>query len=112
MALNLLARPVSPPRIWNAFARCWQLPPPLARQWWSALRTSHYARPRALRQLLLTFDAVPTADVEHLIHQVCAPRQLMAVLEDLVHEQRLRRAQASRIEHYILVWVNKDGHWR
>jgi hypothetical protein len=85
------------------------MPPREAQVLWGALARSRYRRPVHLRQQLALVGAVPM-DFEYLLLKVLAPQELIAAIEDLCHERRLRRRQASRIEQYVLVQVTAEGH--
>ena len=99
-----------PPHIFMLFAAFWQLPEPQMRRLWDVLGRSRYSAPTALRQAWLLYQAAPIFDIKSLVHAACAPERIIGVLEALVLERLLSRAEATEFEEYILK-CTKDGHW-
>jgi hypothetical protein len=100
-----------PNTFWR-FADYWHLPAALTRAWWQALALSRYSQPRALRQAWLLCEGTALADPASLVHQTCAPVEVCAVVEALVHEGRLDRRTATRLEEYLLARVTREGTWQ
>ena len=69
------------PAVFWRFAEYWRLPAALTRTWWQALSQSRYAQPTALRQAWLLGGATALADPASVVHQTCAPAEVVAVLE-------------------------------
>ena len=103
---------MTPPRVFWAFANYWRLPQPVTRLFWHALSHAQWSRAIALRQTILLYSSGPGGDRKALIHGTCCPREIMAVVEDLVQEQCLSRAKANQLEEAILACVKADGTWR
>ena len=80
----------------------------LAERTWTALMASRWTQPTALRQFVL---AQPYINVDHFRQQY-TPRQVVEVLEGLVHERRLFRHQATALEDHLLATVDAEGAWR
>jgi hypothetical protein len=110
--------------LWDCLAHYWRLPERDAQHFWQALWRSHYSQPVEWRRAVVYFDegdAVPGWDsraghgldqVQAFITTVCPPPRVMTVLEALVHERLLRRAEASRLEECVLRQVDAQGAWR
>jgi hypothetical protein len=90
----------------------WDVPIPLARSWWAALASSEWTVPCTWRQQILLFDASGLGDLDHFLHQVCGPQNLVAVLEALTQERRLSREHATTIEECLLARADHTGAWR
>jgi hypothetical protein len=65
-----------------------------------------------LRQGVLAFEAIPQMGVEGFLCSTCVPAVLVAVLEDLCHEGKLHRTQATQLEECILARTDRDGGWK
>jgi hypothetical protein len=89
----------------------WQVPVCDANRFWQALATSRYSRPTALRQHLALPGTVHM-DLTYLVMHVLTPELAIDVVEDLVHELRLPRKVATRIEECILAQVTATGQWK
>ena len=100
-----------PPVFWQ-FARYWRLPERLTRLWWQALSQSRYSQPQALRQAWLLWDGAPIADPTSVVQRTCAPAEVVAVLEALVHEGRLTRQLATQMEEVLLARATREGTWQ
>jgi hypothetical protein len=99
------------PAVFWRFAAYWRLPAALTRLWWQALSQSRYTQPQALRQAGLLWEGTSLADPAAVVHQTCAPVEVVAVLEALVHEGRLSRQRATQVEEHLLARVTREGHW-
>jgi hypothetical protein len=100
------------PAVFWRFAEYWRLPASLTRTWWSALSQSRYAQPTALRQAWLLWEGAPMADPSSVVQQTCAPVEVLAAVEALVHERRLARRTATQIEDHLLARVTREGQWQ
>jgi len=100
------------PAVFWRFADYWRLPASLTRVWWQALSQSRYAQPTALRQAWLLCEGAALADPASLVHHTCAPAEVLAAVEALVHERRLARRTATQIEEAVLARVTREGTWQ
>jgi hypothetical protein len=94
------------------FAAYWRLPAALTRAWWQALSQSRYTQPQALRQAWLLWEGAPIADPASLVYGTCAPAEVCAVIEALVHEGTLPRQLATQIEEVLLARATREGRWQ
>src|SRR5206468_3031486 len=99
------------PRTWVVVSRYIAMPADQAALFWKALSRSQYERPRMLRAGILAYDCIPM-EVSGFTGSTCSPASLVTVCEDLVHEGRLPRTQASQIKEYILNHTASDGRWK
>jgi hypothetical protein len=107
-----IARMHESPKVWHVVTGIWwKLSHDDADVLWQALCKSTYARPTALRQQLALPGSGFKVDLEHFALQVFSPRESILMLEDLVHEQRLTRASATRIEEVLFARMNAEGKW-
>jgi hypothetical protein len=97
------------PLLWLALC-CeeWGTARPLAERTWSALMASRFTTPTALRQWV---QAQLYVNPNHF-RQHFSPHAVVEVLETLVHEKRLWRAQATALEDSLLTTVTATGAWR
>lgn len=100
-----------PPLAWRIVSKdLWLLDDREAKAFWFALGSATRTRPQAMRQ------AFALAGQSHVSEQFwqsfASPPAVMACLEDLVAEGRLRRRQATRIEEQVLRHVTAEGVWR
>jgi hypothetical protein len=47
-----------------------------------------------------------------VVHRTCAPAEVVAAVEALVHERRLARRTATQIEEALLARVTREGQWQ
>jgi hypothetical protein len=47
-----------------------------------------------------------------VVQQTCAPAEVCAVIEALVHEGTLPRQLASQVEEHLLASVTREGQWQ
>jgi hypothetical protein len=99
------------PLIFQPLARYWRLSDTQARRLWMALSSARYSQPCAWRHHLLLYEATHLGSTDHLIDEVSAPQVVIEVLESLVQEGRLRRAEASEIAECILARVTREQTW-
>jgi hypothetical protein len=102
----------------RALADLWGLSEAAGRVFWGALMRAQGAKASELRQLLIFHEHLgPTlggpTDVRgrHVLHNVCAPKVVLAVIEDLVDEALLSRAMATILEEALLKVVDARGSW-
>lgn len=104
------------PLIWEGFTGLYlRLEPTLARIWWQALCRSQWTSAREFRQKIWLWNSGGRAqpeDCECFWEEHLTPQGLIAVVEDLVTSQRLRRRQAQEIETAVLAMVRADGGWK
>jgi hypothetical protein len=85
----------------------WAIPPDLAATWWQALAGARWSRAVSWRQQVQLYRSRRL-----FLCQVSGPQVVVPMLEDLHHEGRLSRRQATQIEEHILSWVSATGTWR
>ena len=101
-----------PPRVFRVCCDFWEAPWRLQNVWWAALSAACGSQACEWRHLLLLYQGAGSLIApKHLLHDICAPRQVVGILEHLVEEGRLERRTATRIEEFILHYVNKQGGW-
>jgi hypothetical protein len=97
------------PLLWLAMClEEWETSRPLAERSWQGLMASRWTLPRTFRQWILV---QPYVDPRHF-RQHYTPREVVDVLETLVTERRLGRAQATALEEALLGTVTASGAWR
>jgi hypothetical protein len=97
---------------WTILAETvWELPLHQSMTFWHALAAGRWARAVAVRQHLGVAVTI-RVDLAHLCRKVLSPAVVVAVLEALAHEGKLRRAQVSHIEESILTQMDQYGCWR
>jgi hypothetical protein len=102
---------MTPPTLWFLLSKYWTLPDPIARSWWRTLTQARWSKSVEFKQTVLYFSVGGCGDRHAFLHQSVSPARTVEVLEALVEEQLLGRAQASRIEDTILKHVTHDGDW-
>jgi hypothetical protein len=100
-----------PPILWQILTDYWDLPAPMRQRWWRAIATSRYSEVVAFRQQLLLYSSTKLGGVKHLLHTTWGPAAVVKVLELLVLEQLLTRAEVCPIEDAVLACTGKDGRW-
>ena len=94
---------------WTILAETvWELPLHQSRTFWDALAEARWALAVALRQHL-GMAVTMRVDLAHLCRKVLSPAVVVAVLESLAHEDKLRCAQVSHIEESVLNQVDRHG---
>jgi hypothetical protein len=85
----------------------------------SAIMRSKFERPTTLRRhLALAGMSIPTAqgsrgiDLDHIFLHIATPTFIVAMMEDLVLEGKVKPPMASKIESHILGEIARDGAWR
>jgi hypothetical protein len=78
---------------------------------WYALADAQASRAVTLRQQIALVGHV-RIDLDHLCVKVVTPQNMVAVIEDLVREGQLRRAQGTHIEEALLQQVDRYGCWQ
>jgi hypothetical protein len=87
----------------------WRVPRPLVNVTLAAIRKASCPRAMTLKyHLALTV----TADLDYTFRAVVTPALCVELIEDLVGEQLLTRAQAAVIENGILHCTSRVGAWR
>lgn len=103
---------MTPPPLWpKLMFEWWQVSPTDADRFWHALETSRYSRPTALRHQFALPGSM-AVDVHYFVTQVLTPAVAIGIVEDLVHEQRLPRSIATRIQASMLEQINGQGVWK
>ena len=103
---------MTPPPLWpKLMFEWWQLTPADADRFWRALEASHYSRPTTLRHQFALPGSM-AVDVHHFVTQVLTPALAIGIVEDLVHEKRLSRSTANRIQVAMLEQINAHGVWK
>jgi hypothetical protein len=100
--------------LWDLFCREWLLlSPQTTAQWWHALQQARWSRPVALRSIFTCRAALGPGQgsMHHFVTQNVSPQVLVAVLEDLIKEQRLPSAVARQIEEHVLHKTHRSGLW-
>ena len=100
-------RTSSPPPLWHYLTTAWcPLPADLARAWWFALAHSTWSQAVSWRGQFLAFaqqDGLMTSDVvADFLAEIATPAHLIALVEQLMHEQRLLRRDGRQIEERLL----------
>jgi hypothetical protein len=88
----------------------WCLPESEANYFWYSLIHTGYSRPVSMRQRFALAGVVHISNT--FWGELCRPHTVIACLEALVHEKRLTRQRASRIEECLLREVDQHGNWR
>jgi hypothetical protein len=106
------AMPVVPP-VYTKLAAFWGLSADEARRVWFALKQAQGTDAVAFRQYLVFYDdnRAYKAAAQHLLHTICAPKRLLAVLEALQEEGLLSRRETTAVEETILGGVDAQGRW-
>ena len=99
------------PIAWQILARYLSLHPELAATVWRAMCRSKWHRPAALRRTIDLFGHIPM-DSSAFLNKTCSAAELVAVLEDLVREGRLRRSQSTQAEEAIFARIAPTGEWK
>lgn len=102
-----------PPMVFALMAAFWGLTPAEEKRLWQALARATWSLVVSWRQQLLLYDEtraqLPAARV--LLHQTCAPVEVLGVLEHLAREGVLTRRTVAAYEERILTAVDAEGHW-
>ena len=103
----------APPMVFALMARFWGLTPAEAKVLWLALARARWSTVVSWRQQLLLYDErrarLPAAKV--LLHQTCAPVEVLGVLEQLAREGVLPRRTIAAYEERVLSAVDAAGRW-
>jgi hypothetical protein len=89
----------------------WHVPLPLQRRLWQALGSARWSRASGWRQQLGLFTTTKLIPAKTLMFTMCAPAEVVAVIEALYHERRLDRRSASLLEAYLLAQTDRHGRW-
>jgi hypothetical protein len=89
----------------------WRLTDSEAHQLMRAILHSQYTRAQEFRQQFALIATMPHLDVRHVIHTQVTPAFVVQLVEDLVHEKRLSRADASGVQDKILQRTSASGAW-
>ena len=106
------------PRLWDCLTlKCLRIDAALARAWWQALVHARWSEAVAFRQGLLLFEQRPPSrqspeEVEAFWAVHLQPKQLIALIENLWKEGRLRRHRATMLEEHVLAMVQANGEWK
>jgi hypothetical protein len=103
------------PKIFTIFTDFWQLDGRMAKGFWQALTQAQWSRAVSLRQCLELFEGRagshhPSA-VHHLMHEVCGPKEVIIVLEELHSEGLFTRRECTTLQDTILSSVGPTGGW-
>jgi hypothetical protein len=102
--------------LWTTLAQFWGLSERQTRQVWSALYRARWAKAAAWRQTLAYFEGQrpslrsPERVFGFLVVNV-QPETVLGVVEALISERLLTRAEGGEIEESILGCVGRDGDW-
>lgn len=108
---------MTPPPMFRTIVQYCTLDPHHAQTWWTALRQARWSVSRSWKLDLAYFDQQHrsrTAQLDGVIpflQTTSPPGRVVAVLEHLVQEHLLTRAEASAIEEGVLRCVNRRGEW-
>jgi hypothetical protein len=83
------------------------VPPPIAGQWWRAVKHAHGPKAVSVQQKVLWASADPRVRM-----RTSSPQELVAVVESLVDEGCLGWPSAQTIIEAILRRTDRDGAWR
>jgi hypothetical protein len=106
------AVPVIPP-VYTKLAAFWGLNADEARRVWSALKQAQAPPAVAFRQYLVFYDdnRAYRSEAQHMLHTICAPKRLLAILEGLQEEGLLSRRETTAVEERIFQAVDAHGRW-
>ena len=105
-----------PPPMWTVLAQFWGLSARQSRQCWGALYRARWARAAGWRQTLAHFEGQrpslrSPARVWDFVYRNIMPETIIAVVEGLIAERLLTRAEGNAVEAKILDHVGADGDW-
>jgi hypothetical protein len=105
-----------PPPLWQVLATFWGLSERQTRQSWTALYRARWARAAGWRQTLAHFEGQhPTLRTPERVFRFLAtnvlPEMVVGVIEALIAERLLSRADGGQIEEKSLAHVGREGDW-
>jgi hypothetical protein len=98
------------PPIWRLLMDTWDIPAPLDRQWWQALKAAKWSKTVTWKEEVLLAQTWGRA--EDLGEKVWTPRRCVDALEGLVQEGCLSRRKANKIVELLLISVGPTGQWK
>jgi hypothetical protein len=103
-----------PPELpaFTILAEFWGLPAPLRRRLWQALSSARWSRATAWRVKLGMFTSLQMTPATTFMFTMCAPGDVITIIEDLYKERRLDRRSASSMQEYVLARTNRHCKWR
>jgi hypothetical protein len=102
--------------LWLTLAQFWGLSERHTRQVWAALYRAKWARAAGWRQTLAHFEGQRPSlrspeRVWDFVYRNVMPETIIEVVEGLVQERLLTRAEGTQLEEHILACVGRDGDW-
>jgi hypothetical protein len=108
-------RETAAPTFWEIFCLEWlALSRHEMQRWWAAVCRSPWSRSVTLRGTIRGHEAIDTQpdQVMPLYRDLLAPRALLAVIEDLLHQRLMTYRETCTIAEAILRRMDRHGQWK